>query len=109
MALLGPPQKTLTSTSFYNLNPFGSSKTWFPAGSILPNDAPVDGGARELFEETGLTLIVDDLTLLSSNHVQVPLPVAQHQLVHVFSASVHVPYVTPTLRTHAKVELVVAA
>jgi ADP-ribose pyrophosphatase YjhB (NUDIX family) len=68
-------------------------KTWLPAGSIFPNEAHVDVAVRELFEETGLTLTVDDLTLLSGNHVRVSLPVGHHQLVHVFSASLHVPYV----------------
>jgi 8-oxo-dGTP pyrophosphatase MutT (NUDIX family) len=28
-----------------------TGKTWFPAGSILPNEAPVDAAVRELFEE----------------------------------------------------------
>jgi 8-oxo-dGTP pyrophosphatase MutT (NUDIX family) len=47
--------------------------TWFLAGLILPNEAPVDGGARELFQEIGLTMTVNDLTLLSGNHVRVSL------------------------------------
>jgi 8-oxo-dGTP pyrophosphatase MutT (NUDIX family) len=81
-----------------------NGKTWFLAGSTLPNEAFVDDAARELFEETGLTPTVDDLTLLSGNHVRVPLPVGQHQLVYVFSAWVHVPYVNVNLRTPAKVE-----
>jgi hypothetical protein len=34
----------------------------------------------------------------------VPLPAGQHQLVYVFSPSVHVPYVNDNLRTPAKVE-----
>jgi hypothetical protein len=38
------------------------SKTWFLAGSILPNEAHVDAPVRALFEETCLTLTVDDLT-----------------------------------------------
>jgi 8-oxo-dGTP pyrophosphatase MutT (NUDIX family) len=54
-------------------------KTWFLAGSILPNEAHVDDAVRELLEETGLTLFVDDLKLLSSgNHVRIPLFVGHH-------------------------------
>jgi hypothetical protein len=56
------------------------------------------------FAPTGLTLTVDDLTWLSSNHVRVPLPGGKHELVDVFSALVHLPYVTTNLRTLAKVE-----
>jgi ADP-ribose pyrophosphatase YjhB (NUDIX family) len=44
-------------------------KTWIPTGSILPNEEHVDAAVRELLEETGLTLTVDDLTFLSGNHV----------------------------------------
>jgi 8-oxo-dGTP pyrophosphatase MutT (NUDIX family) len=44
-------------------------KTWFPSRSILPNEELGDAAVRGLFEEIGLTLSVDDLTLLSSNHV----------------------------------------
>jgi 8-oxo-dGTP pyrophosphatase MutT (NUDIX family) len=68
--------------------------TWIPARSILPNEDPVEAVVRELFEETGLALIVDNLTLLSGNLVRVPLPAGQPHLVHAFSASVPVPYVT---------------
>jgi 8-oxo-dGTP pyrophosphatase MutT (NUDIX family) len=42
-----------------------SRKIRFPASSILPNEEPVDTTVRELFEEAGLTLTVDDLTLLN--------------------------------------------
>jgi 8-oxo-dGTP pyrophosphatase MutT (NUDIX family) len=57
-----------------------TDKTWFHVGSILPNEAPVDDDVRELFEETGLTLAVDDLTVLSGNHVRVvPLPTSTSQ------------------------------
>jgi 8-oxo-dGTP pyrophosphatase MutT (NUDIX family) len=63
-----------------------NSKTWFRDGSILPNETLVDDVFRELFEETGLTLTADDLTLLTGNPVRVPLPVGQHHMVHVFSA-----------------------
>jgi ADP-ribose pyrophosphatase YjhB (NUDIX family) len=79
-------------------------KTWFLAGLILPNEAPVDASVRELFWEVGLTLTVDDLTWLSGNHIRVSLPASQHQLVHVFLASVHIPYAAADLRTPAKVE-----
>jgi 8-oxo-dGTP pyrophosphatase MutT (NUDIX family) len=71
----------------------------FLAGSILPNEVPIDAAVLESFEETGLTMTVDDLTLLSGNHVRVPLPVGLYHLVHVFSESVHVPYVASNLRT----------
>jgi 8-oxo-dGTP pyrophosphatase MutT (NUDIX family) len=33
-----------------------SGKTWFPAGSILPNEEHGDAAMRELLEETGFTL-----------------------------------------------------
>jgi hypothetical protein len=56
-----------------------------------------------------MTLTVDDLTLLSGNLVGVPLHASEHQFVHVFSASVHVPYVTAKLRTPTKVEQDVTA
>jgi 8-oxo-dGTP pyrophosphatase MutT (NUDIX family) len=51
-----------------------TGKTWFPAGSVLPNEEHVDAAIRELHEETGLTLTPDDLTLLSDTHVRVALP-----------------------------------
>jgi hypothetical protein len=54
-------------------------------------------------EETGLTLIPDDLTLLSDALVRVALPEGQH-LVYVYSASVPVPFVTSHLRTLAQLE-----
>jgi hypothetical protein len=49
-------------------------KTWFLAGSILPYrsrtyncayEAPIGVAVHELFEETCLTITVDDLSLLS--------------------------------------------
>jgi 8-oxo-dGTP pyrophosphatase MutT (NUDIX family) len=52
-----------------------NGKTCIFAGSILPNETHVDDAFSGLFEETGLTLFVDDLALLSDNHVRVPLPV----------------------------------
>ena len=51
-----------------------SGRTWFPAGSVLPNEEPVDAAIRELHEETGLVLTPDDLTLLSDALVRVALP-----------------------------------
>jgi hypothetical protein len=69
-------RKPTTSNACYNVNPV-LVQTWFPAGSILPNEALFDAAVRELFENTGLTLTVDDLTLLSGNHVRVPLPARQ--------------------------------
>jgi 8-oxo-dGTP pyrophosphatase MutT (NUDIX family) len=59
-----------------------SGKICFLAGSILPNEEPVDATIRELFGQSGLTLIVDGLMLLSNNHVRVPLLASQHQLVY---------------------------
>jgi ADP-ribose pyrophosphatase YjhB (NUDIX family) len=84
-----------------------TGKTWFLAGSFLPNEAHANAAVRELFAETYLTPPVDDLALLSGIHVRVPLPSSQHQLVYIFLASVHVPYVIANLRTPAKVEQVV--
>jgi 8-oxo-dGTP pyrophosphatase MutT (NUDIX family) len=80
-----------------------TSKTWFPAGSMTTNKEPVDAAVREWYEETGLILTPDDLTLLSDALVRVALPVGQ-QLVYVYSALVLVPYVTTHLRTPAQLE-----
>jgi 8-oxo-dGTP pyrophosphatase MutT (NUDIX family) len=75
--------------------------------SILPNEEHVADAVRELFEETGPTLTVDDLNMLSNNPIRVPLPKGKRQLVYVFSAFVPVPYVTSNLRAPSKVEEVV--
>jgi 8-oxo-dGTP pyrophosphatase MutT (NUDIX family) len=40
-------------------------KTWFPVGYVTANEEHVDADVRELYEETGLILTPDDLTLLS--------------------------------------------
>jgi 8-oxo-dGTP pyrophosphatase MutT (NUDIX family) len=80
-----------------------SSKTWFPAGSVTASEEHIDVAVRELHEETNLILTPDDLTLLSDALVRVALPVGQ-QLVYVYSASVHIPYVTTQLRTLALLE-----
>jgi ADP-ribose pyrophosphatase YjhB (NUDIX family) len=85
-----------------------SGKTWFPAGSILPNKEHVDVAVRELHEETGLVLTPDDLTLLSDEHVRATLPQGR-QLVYVYSASIHVMFATNNLRTSAQVEQAVTA
>jgi hypothetical protein len=74
-------------------------KTWFLAGCIFPNEVLVDAVVRELFEKKSLTLTA---TMYAYRTVQ-------HQLVHVFSTSVHVPYVTANLPTPTKVEQVVNA
>jgi 8-oxo-dGTP pyrophosphatase MutT (NUDIX family) len=79
-------------------------KIWFPAGSILWNEAPVDAAVRELFQETNLTLTVDELTILSDNPDRVPLPASQYQLARVFSAMAPLLYVNAYLRELAKVE-----
>jgi 8-oxo-dGTP pyrophosphatase MutT (NUDIX family) len=67
----------------------------------LPNEEGVDVVVRELFEEIGLTLSLDDLTLLSDAPVRVALHEGQCKLVYVHSASVPIPYVTTNLRTPA--------
>jgi 8-oxo-dGTP pyrophosphatase MutT (NUDIX family) len=69
-----------------------SGRTRFPAGSISSIEEPVDAAVRELHEENGLILTPDDLTVLSDAPVRVALPEGQHH-VHVYSASVPVPYV----------------
>jgi 8-oxo-dGTP pyrophosphatase MutT (NUDIX family) len=51
------------------LEPRDFGKTWFLVGAILPKEEHIDAAVRELFEENGLTLTVDDRTLLSGNHV----------------------------------------
>jgi 8-oxo-dGTP pyrophosphatase MutT (NUDIX family) len=56
-------------------------KTWLPADSILPDEELVHAAIRELLEEIGLTLTVDDLTMLSSNRVRVPLLSGKQELV----------------------------
>jgi 8-oxo-dGTP pyrophosphatase MutT (NUDIX family) len=78
-----------------------SGKTWlFPAGSILPNEEPVDAAVRDVHEETGLVLTPDDVTRLSGDHVLVTLPQGR-QLVYVYSASIPVMFTTNNLRTPA--------
>jgi 8-oxo-dGTP pyrophosphatase MutT (NUDIX family) len=57
-------------------------KTWFPSGSIVPNEEHVDVVVRELHEETGLTLTL--LTMLSDAPVRVTLFEGQRKLVYVF-------------------------
>jgi 8-oxo-dGTP pyrophosphatase MutT (NUDIX family) len=85
-----------------------SGKTWFPDGSITPNEEHVDAVVRELREETSLILTPDDLTQLSEAHGRVALPDGQ-KLVYVYSAYVRVPYVTTHLRTPAQLEKIVTA
>jgi ADP-ribose pyrophosphatase YjhB (NUDIX family) len=75
----------------------------------LHNEKRVDALVRELLEENGITLSLDDLTMLSDAPVRVALPRGRRQLVNVFSAYVPVPYVTSNLRTLAKLEQVVTA
>jgi hypothetical protein len=62
-----------------------------------------------LFEETGLTVTVFDLTMLSGASFRVPLGGGKYQLVYVYSAFVDVPYINADLRTPAKVEQAVTA
>jgi ADP-ribose pyrophosphatase YjhB (NUDIX family) len=80
-----------------------TGKTWFPADSVTANEEHVDVAVRELHEETSLILTPDDLTLLIDALFHVALPVGQH-LVYVYSAYVHVTYVTTNLRTLALLE-----
>jgi hypothetical protein len=54
-------------------------------------------------------LTVNDLTVLSGNHVRVPLLAEHYKLVHVFLAHVYVLYMNANLRTPAKVEQAVIA
>jgi 8-oxo-dGTP pyrophosphatase MutT (NUDIX family) len=82
---------------------------WFLVGSVFPNEEHVDAVVHELHEETGLVLTLDDFTVLSDALVRVALPKGQRQLVYVFSASLHVRFVTAYLRTHAQLEHVVIA
>jgi ADP-ribose pyrophosphatase YjhB (NUDIX family) len=70
----------------------------------LPNEEPIDAAVRKLFEEIGLTLTVDNLTVLSNNLVRSPFPTSKHMLVYLFVASFQVPYVSANLRTLAKVK-----
>jgi ADP-ribose pyrophosphatase YjhB (NUDIX family) len=81
-----------------------TDRTWFFACSILPNEDHVGAAIRQLFEETGLALTVDDVTMLSNKHVRMLLPCGKRELVYVLSAYVLVPYVTTNFRTLAKVD-----
>jgi 8-oxo-dGTP pyrophosphatase MutT (NUDIX family) len=63
--------------------PRSGHKSWFLARTILPSEEFVDTVVRELFEETGLILTVDDLTLLSGDAVRVSLPNGKLQHVYV--------------------------
>jgi ADP-ribose pyrophosphatase YjhB (NUDIX family) len=85
-----------------------SGKTWFPAGLVAANEELVDAAVCELHEKIGLILTPDDLTLLSDAHVRVALHVGQ-PLVYVYSAYVHVPYVTIHLRTPAQLQQAVTS
>jgi hypothetical protein len=62
-----------------------------------------------MFEETNLTLNVDDLILLSGVAVWMSLSAGKHQLVYVYSASVPTPYVNAKLHTPTKVKQAVIA
>jgi hypothetical protein len=50
---------------------------WFHANTVLPNKEHVDATVHKLFEETGLIMTTDDLTLLSGKDVRVPLHAAR--------------------------------
>jgi ADP-ribose pyrophosphatase YjhB (NUDIX family) len=84
-------------------------KYWVPAGFVLLKSMPLDAVERELFQEAGLIVTVDDLTLLSGAVVRVPLHARKDQLAYVYTASVHTPHVNAYLRTPAKVKHVAMA
>jgi hypothetical protein len=75
---------------------------------VTANEEPVDVAVRELHEQTGLILTPDDLTLMGDAPIRVALPGGQH-LVYVYSAFVHVSYVTTHLRTPAQLKQAVTA
>jgi ADP-ribose pyrophosphatase YjhB (NUDIX family) len=54
-----------TLSSCYNVS-LRLGKTWFPLGSISPDEEHVDAPVRELLEETGLILTPDNLSLLTN-------------------------------------------
>jgi ADP-ribose pyrophosphatase YjhB (NUDIX family) len=70
----------------------------------LPNEEDISACVRELCEETGLTLIVNDLTMLSGRDVREQLPDCKTLHIYVYAVFVHVPYVIANLRTQIKVE-----
>jgi hypothetical protein len=83
---------------------------WFYYGFVETNEEyAVDVIVHEFFEETGIIHAVDDLTILSGVGVRVALPEGEYQLVYVYAASVHVPYVIANLRSPPKVEQVVTS
>jgi hypothetical protein len=55
-----------------------------------------------MFEDTGLAMTVDDLSMLSGKVVTVPLPNNETQLTYVYVAYAHVPYVTANPRTRLR-------
>jgi 8-oxo-dGTP pyrophosphatase MutT (NUDIX family) len=73
----------------------------------LPNEQLVGAAERELFEEIGRALTVDDLILLSGSDNGVPSPVSDTHNVYIYVDDVHVPYMTANLRTSTKVEQLV--
>jgi 8-oxo-dGTP pyrophosphatase MutT (NUDIX family) len=85
-----------------------SGKLLLLAGIILPNEKLADAAVSELFEEAGLPMTVDDLTLFNGGaHVRLSLHGDKLSQMYVYSAFVHVPYANANLRTLAKVEEVV--
>jgi 8-oxo-dGTP pyrophosphatase MutT (NUDIX family) len=62
-----------SSNLFYNIDEPRNKNAWFHAETVIPNERHVDAFVREMFEETGVSSTVGDLTLSSGSGVHVPL------------------------------------